>query len=110
MDSFTLFQIMYIVLDSLNDEEPDEKVSLFLTDANPFLREGENSVDVVVYKDFKEKYDKCYDHNNYSYDFICDYLKNIEYYENLYEMFKKISKDDYVTNCEEILKDKTILK
>lgn len=110
MDSFTTFQLMYLILYALNEEKSDEKVVLFLTDANPFMRTGENSVDVVVYNDFKKKYDDYSDHSDYSYEFVCKYLKEIEYYKNLYKMFSKITKEDYVSNCKEILKDGSVLK
>ena len=66
MNSFTIFQLMYIILDGLNDENPNENIITFLTDANPFMRKGENSVDVAVYNDFKKKFNEYNNHSDYS--------------------------------------------
>ena len=55
MSSFIIYQLMYIILDALNDENKNENLVMFLTDANPYMRDGENSVDTVIYNDFKNK-------------------------------------------------------
>lgn len=106
IEPFVTFQLMFLILDALNDEKPNEKVIVYLADANPFMREGENSVDVVVYQEFKDEYLKYFDHSNYSYNFIKYYLKNIDYYENIYELFCTISQEEYVDTCKNILEYK----
>ena len=51
MDCFIIYQLMYLILDELNEDNKNETLVTYLTDANPFMREGENSVDVLVYDD-----------------------------------------------------------
>ena len=75
MGCFIIYQLMYLILDGLNEDNKNETLVTYLTDANPFMREGENSVDVLVYDDFKEKYEIYENHDDYSYEFICFYLK-----------------------------------
>ena len=66
------------------------------------------AVDLVVYNEFKKKYDASSKHESYSYDFICDCLKNIDYYGTTpYEYFTKLSKDEYVDTCDDIKKNNT---
>ena len=68
-----------------NDENNNDNLIKYLSDANPFMREGENSVDVLVYDDFKKKCEK--------FDYLDDYSKEIggQYEEN----FKKYFIDGY---------------
>lgn len=108
MSSFIIFQFLYIILNSLNSEKNNDNVVTYLTDANPFMRDGENSVDLVVYEDFKEKFYMFKNHDDYSYDFVCYYLKNIDYYKDLYDTFKQITREEYIDTCKAILEDKEI--
>ena len=104
INSFVIFQLMYLILDELNDENKNETLITYLSDANPFMREGENSVDVLVYDNFKEKYENYKDHHDYSYDFICFYLKNLDpYYGDIYSVFKSLAKEEYIDTCKNIL-------
>lgn len=54
---FIEFQLMYLIINKLYNEEKNEGLIPFLSDANPFIRPGEESVDLVVYIEFKKKYD-----------------------------------------------------
>ncbi len=106
MKCFTIYQLMYLIIEELNDENPQENVILFLSDANPFMRQGEHSVDEVVYEEFKEKFYKFNDESKYSYYFICDYLKNIdEYYGDVFSTFNQIDIDEYIDTCNNILQN-----
>ena len=102
--SFEIFQLMFIILDELNDENKNGNLITYLTDANPFMREGENSVDILVYDEFKEKFNNFGNHCDFSYEFICLYLKQLDsYYGDIYSIFKTLSKDEYVDTCNNIL-------
>jgi hypothetical protein len=104
MDAFLIYQLMYLILDELNDENKSDDLIRYLTDANPYMRDGENSVDTLVYDDFRKKYYECDKKADYSYEFICDYLKNIDsYYGNIYSIFKSLSKNEYIDTCNNII-------
>ena len=105
MSPFIIYQLMYIILDALNDENKNENLVMFFTDANPYMRDGENSVDTVIYNDFKNKLSNYKDKNDYCYNFICQYLNNLDYYNGIYEIFKFITKQQYIDTCDDIIKN-----
>ncbi len=77
---------------------------IYLTDANPFARNDQNSLDLCVYHEFKKMFDNNKDSNCYYYNFICNYLKNITYYKELYEIFlNNITKEEYIHSIEYLL-------
>ena len=104
MECFIIFQLMFLILDELNEEKKNENLITYLTDANPFMRRGETSVDEVVYSEFKESFLKYDNKDDYSYNFICYYLKNLDpYYGDIYSIFITLTKDEYVGTCENII-------
>ena len=104
MDCFTIYQLMYLILDELNDENNYENLTTYLTDADPFMRRGETSVDEVVYTNFKDAFSKYDNKDDYSYKFICEYLKNLDsYYGDIYSIFITISKEEFIDTCNNIL-------
>ena len=103
------YLLMFLILDYFNDENPSENVITYLTDANPYMRKGENSLDVVVYNEFKKKYEEYENHDDYSYEFIKEYLKELDYYKGIYELFKTIKKEEYLNLCKEILTNQSEL-
>lgn len=112
MKCFTIYQLMFLILDEINDENNDENLIRFLTDANPFMRDGEASVDEIVYNDFSNKYSSYNNRSDFGYEFICYYLKNLNsYYGDIYSIFRQLNKDEYVETCNNILKNyPTMLK
>lgn len=97
--------MLYLILDEVNDEIKNENLIIYLTDANPFVRNDGNSLDICVYKEFKDMFDKNKDSNNYYYNFICNYLKSLTYYKEIFEIFNEnISKEEYVQAIEYLLK------
>jgi hypothetical protein len=95
---------MYFILDELSEYSKEDNVINFLTDANPFMREGETSVDEVIYDDFKKKFALCQNNDDYYFNFICSYLMNIDpYYGDIYSIFKQLTKDEYVDTCINII-------
>ena len=105
MSPFIIYQLMYIILDALNNENENENLVAFLTDANPYMRDGENSVDIVIYNDFKNKFLNYNDKSDYCYNFICQYLKSLDYYNDIYKFFKSITKQQYIDICDDIIKN-----
>ena len=101
--SYYEYQLMYLYLNEYNEKNSSENLMVFLSDANPYMRRGEYSLDIVVFKDFKEKYDKFDNHEEYSYEFVKGYLKNLDYYVGVYELFLTITKEEYLRYCEEAL-------
>ncbi len=88
MSPFIIYQLMYIILDALNDEN-----------------ENENLVDIVIYNDFKNKFLNYNDKSDYCYNFICQYLKSLDYYNDIYKFFKSITKQQYIDTCDDIIKN-----
>ena len=107
MECFMIFQLMYLTLEKLINKDSDDKLN-FLEDANPYILEGENSCDPFVYIEFRNAF-KDSDSKDYGYDFILSYLQKLDsYYGDLYSLFKNISKEEYIDNCNKILNNKSI--
>lgn len=105
MKIFEIYNLMYLVLEELNEDNKSEGVSNFLSEANPYIWEGENSGDPAVYLDFKKQFEEKGTYVDYGYDFIVDYLANIEYYDGLIESFSSLTKEEYIDTCNHILSD-----
>lgn len=104
MECFVIYQLMYLVLNELSEDTNEENVINYLSDANPFMRQGETSVDEVVYEEFKTKFLDNEDKEDYCYNFICDYLRNLDpYYGDIYSIFKLLSKEEYIDTCLNII-------
>ena len=103
MNCYLDYQLMFLILDGINNNKKNENLITFLIEANPYIWEGECSADSAVYEDFSKKYNQYENHSDYSYDFILDYLNNIEYYKGLYEAITSITKDKYLECCKDIL-------
>lgn len=111
MSIFLIFNLMYLVLEELNEENKSDNLSTFLSEANPYIWEGENSGDPAVYSDFKKKFEEKGTYADYGYDFIVEYLTNIDYYKGLIDAFKTINKEEYIDTCKHIISDQpNILK
>ena len=103
---FLEYQLMYLMLESLNEKSSDEHLIRFLSDANPYMNEFEDSVDGITYKEFQIKYYSYKNHDDYSYEFILDYFKYSIYYGDIYNRIKDIKKDEYLSFCNEIIKNR----
>ena len=100
--SITLYKIMYCILSDIWAINKNEKLAVFLADANPFLCE-EGSADPIVYNNFVNLYteDKS---DDYGYDFIANYLANLDnYYGNILQHFKTITFEEYVNKYKSII-------
>ena len=88
MDCFIIYQLMYLILDELNEDNKNETLVTYLTD------------------DFKEKYEIYENHDDYSYEFICFYLKNLDpFYGDIFSIFSSLTKDEYIETCKNILEN-----
>ena len=103
--SYLEFQLMYLYLDEYYDENPSENLLVFVSDYNPDFWAAEMSADPAEYAEFKRQYYKYENHDDYSYEFICLYLKNVDYYQEIYEIFTEKGKDDYMEFCKDILEN-----
>ena len=103
MNCYLDYQLMFLILDGINHNKENENLITYLIEANPYIWEGECSADSAVYENFKRKYNEYENHSDYSYDFILEYLKTIEYYKGLYEAITSITKDKYLECCKDIL-------
>lgn len=104
MNCFVIYQMMFMILDKLNEENQKENLILYLTDGNPFMRDGEKSVDEEVYDDFKKKFIYESNSSDYYYDYICKYLKELDpYYGDILSIFNEIIRDEYVDTCNDII-------
>ena len=107
INSYELFQIVYLILNEINNQEGNSEVTTYLSDANPFVWNGENSADPALYPEFKDMFEKNSNDKDFYYDFVCKYLSSLTYYRGIYETFvNAISKEDYIVTCQEILKEK----
>lgn len=105
MSPFIIYQLMYTILDALNDENESENLVAFLTDTSPYMHDDENSFDIVIYNDFRKKFLNNNDKRDYCYNFICQYLKSLDYYNDIYKIFKSITKQQYIDTCDDIIKN-----
>ena len=107
MGTFIIYQLLYLVLEKLINKNSDESMQSYLEDANPYIVEGENSCDPFVYIEFKNAFKES-DSIDYGYEFILNYLKNLDsYYGDIYSLFK-LSKEEYIDACNKILNNKSI--
>ena len=103
--SYYDYQLMYLYLNEYNEKKSSENLIVFLSDANPYMRASEDSLDMAVYIDFKNQYYEYPNHEDFSYEFICSYLKNIDYYQGIYEIFTENGKEGYVEYCNEVVEN-----
>ena len=103
--SYYEYQLMYLYLNEYNEKNSSENLMVFLSDANPYMRASEDSLDMAVYIDFKNQYYEYHNHEDFSYEFICSYLKNIDYYQGIYEIFTEKGKEGYVEYCKDVIEN-----
>lgn len=95
LTSIQVFKLMYCALDDLWSTNNDEKLAIYLSEANPFACE-EGSADPVVYNDFKNHFGKERELCDYGYEFITDYLKKLDpFYGDILSSFLTIALDEY---------------
>ncbi len=99
-NSFLDYQLMYLIMTELYEEKPDEKVALFLSDANPYTRDVPSSADCSIYDGYKRLYDCEPTHEDFSYNVVVKFLKGMNYYRGVFELFSSLSREEYVKSCQ----------
>ena len=74
MTAFKIFNLMYLILEELNETNKNETVETFLSDANPYIWEGENSGDPSIFFEFKKEFEEKGNYEDYGYEFIINYF------------------------------------
>ena len=91
-----VFKFMYIALSKVWEKEKDQKLEIFLTDANPFIT-GESSFDPKIFDDFESKFKAFGSYSDYGYDFIIKYLSILDpFYGDVKKCFERINKYQYI--------------
>lgn len=101
---FDLFCMIYYLLDSWYEHNTDEKLGNYLSDANPFVFDGEGSADPTVYDEFCKIIPQTIDIAT-SYDMAMNYIKGL----NIGERFKSgniIKEDEWLNAFSDYLKNK----
>ena len=95
-----IFKLMYLALTKEWEKEKDEQFGLYLSEADPFVT-GDDSVDPVVFEDFKNAFAISGSYDDYGYDFILDYLSNLDsFYGDIKKYFIRINKAQYIADSE----------
>lgn len=106
-----VFKLMYLALQKEWEKSGDEKLGMYLSDADPFLS-GNDSADPVVFLDFQTVFEKYGGYDDYGYSFILKYLEELDpYYGDVKAAFLNIDKTKYVGDSEKLSKltDKEII-
>lgn len=101
MTKFELFCMIYYVLDACYDQNKNDILRQFLSDANPFLFEDSGSADPAVFEEFCSIVDEPIDNMN-SYAVAKKYLKLLNIPE-LYDSFLSISEADWQEGLDSFL-------
>lgn len=95
-----VFKLMYIALTKEWEKEKDEKLGLYLSESDPFVT-GDDSVDPVVFEDFKKKFEDSGTYDDFGYDFIAKYLLELDpFYGDVKKYFDRIDRAQFVSDSE----------
>ena len=101
-DAFKLFKAMYLSLDKIWEENQEEDLRVYLSDADPLFFENGKSMDPVVFEDFNTAYAKAPESLD-DYDFIISYLSNLDsYYGDIKKYFLQVSREEFDKNLANI--------
>ena len=89
-----LFHKMYHLLDELYNQNKEEQLLIYISDANTTVCNDNKSIDPVVYEDFEKLFLVFKDKNITDYEFIVLYLGQLNpYYGDIKKYFLKIPKE-----------------
>lgn len=104
-NSFQLFKAMYLLLDDVWEQNQEEDLRIYLSDADPFFYENGHSLDPVVFEDFNNLFEQKKSSGMSDYDFIVCYLNNLDpYYGDIKKYFVSIPKDECETKINSLIK------
>ena len=93
-NSFQLFKTMYLLLDGVWEQNQEEDLRIYLSDADPIFYENGHSLDPVVFEDFDMLYEKMQNSGMSDYDFLVYYLDNLDsYYGDIKKYFLSIDRN-----------------
>lgn len=101
MTKFELFCMLYYVIDAYYDQNKNEVLRQFLSDANPFLFEDSGSADPAVFEEFSTCVKEPITTEN-SYTIALNYLNNLNKME-LLKAFTSIDETDWLDGLESYL-------
>ena len=107
-----VFKLMYLALNKEWETDKNELFGLYLSEADPFLT-GDDSADPAVFDDFLECFGKYGSYDDYGYEFIINYLNDLDtYYGDIKKYFLQIDKQEYIKLAEQYshLSDREIIK
>ena len=103
LNAIDVYKNMFFVLDEIWAKNKDEMLSIFLSEADPTLCQ-EGSADPIVYEDFLKFCPKEIETNDFGYEYILNYLSNLDsYYGDIKSFFLTISKESFVDKCKTFL-------
>lgn len=95
-NAYQLFKAMYLCLDKIWENNQEENLRIYLSDADPLFYENGQSLDPVVFEDFKTFYESSENKNLDDYEFVCLYLSNLDpYYGDIKQYFLSIDKKSF---------------
>ena len=107
-----VLKLMYLALNKEWEKDKDELFGLYLSEADPFLT-GDDSADSAIFADFLRCFEKYGTYDEYGYDFILQYLGDLDpYYGDIKMRFLNIDKQKYIEESEKYskLSDEDIIK
>ena len=95
-----LFKLMYLALTKEWEKDKDEKLGLYLSEADPFVT-GEDSADPVIFEDFLKAFNEYGSFEDFGYEFLIKYFEKLDpFFGDLKKFFIRISKQDYINESE----------
>lgn len=101
---FDLFCMIYYLLDLCYDDNNEEVLGEYLSDANPFIFDGEGSADSVIYNEFSKTNPEMIDLSE-SYDIAMRYIQNLNL-GNCTNLALSMSQDEWDNALRKYLQDK----
>ena len=102
-NSFQLFKTIYLLLDSVWEQNQEEDLRVYLSDADPIFYENGQSLDPVVFEDFNSLYNQQVNKGMSDYEFALYYLENLDpYYGDIKKYFLSVPKEVFDKKIETI--------
>ena len=103
INSFQLFKTIYLLLDNVWEQNQEEDLRIYLSDADPIFYENGQSLDPVVFEDFNNLYNQQANKGMSDYEFALYYLENLDpYYGDIKKYFLLVPKEDFNKKIETI--------
>ena len=95
-DAYNLFKSLFLILDKMWEENQDEELRIYLSDADPMFCENGTSSDPAVFEEFEKMYNEKKTEDLSDYSFIVYYLEHLDsFYGDIKKFFVRISEEDF---------------